>query len=60
MRTSSAEQGAVIAEIVDAVREVSCWRAGVLMERFVRDADLASLCALRAALAADGPADAGR
>ncbi|MEU5957917.1 hypothetical protein [Streptomyces sp. NPDC047525] len=60
MKASSAEQSAVIAEIVDAVREVSYWRAGVLMEWFVRDADLGSLCALRTALANDGPVDAWR
>ncbi|MDQ1035373.1 hypothetical protein QFZ75_001789 [Streptomyces sp. V3I8] len=53
MQASSAEQGAVIVEIVAAVRNVDYWRAGVLMERFVRDADLAALAALRGALNED-------
>ncbi|MFI6341191.1 hypothetical protein [Streptomyces sp. NPDC050535] len=50
MQASSAEQGAAIVEIVAAVRDVDYWRAGVLMERFVRDADLAGLAALRGVL----------
>ncbi|MEV6756624.1 hypothetical protein [Streptomyces sp. NPDC051214] len=56
MKASSVDQYAVIAEIVDAVHEVSYWRAGVLMERFVRDADLAGLLALRTSLAEEGAA----
>ncbi|WP_307535306.1 hypothetical protein [Streptomyces sp. V3I8] len=43
----------MIVEIVAAVRNVDYWRAGVLMERFVRDADLAALAALRGALNED-------
>ncbi|WP_280882707.1 hypothetical protein [Streptomyces pseudovenezuelae] len=39
-----------IAEIVVAVREADHWRAGVLMERFVVNADLPALLSLRAAL----------
>jgi len=39
-----------IAEIVVAVREGDHWRAGVLIERFVVNADLSALLAPRAAL----------
>ncbi|MFI5888387.1 hypothetical protein [Streptomyces sp. NPDC051554] len=39
-----------IAEIVVAVREADHWRAGILMERFVVNADLPALLALRTAL----------
>ena len=46
----SAAQVKAITEIVVAVREADHWRAGVLMERFVVDADLPALSALRAAL----------
>jgi hypothetical protein len=46
----SAAQVAAIAEIVLAVREAQHWRVGVLMERFVLDADMPALLALRAAL----------
>ncbi|WP_404200044.1 hypothetical protein [Streptomyces tauricus] len=50
MQASSAEQAAAIVEVVAAVRDVDYWRAGVLIERFAREADLAGLAALRAAL----------
>jgi hypothetical protein len=54
-----AEQNARIAEIVAAVREVDYWRAGVLIERFVREADLAALAALRTALNEDAATTQG-
>jgi hypothetical protein len=50
LQVSSAEQAAAIVEVVAAVREKDYWRAGVLIERFVREADLADLAALRTAL----------
>ncbi|MGW7069522.1 hypothetical protein ACWGII_06735 [Streptomyces sp. NPDC054855] len=56
MNASSPEQAAVIEEIIDAVRAVSYWRAGVLMEIFVRDADLAGLIALRTSLSEEAAA----
>ncbi|MCW8103234.1 hypothetical protein [Streptomyces tauricus] len=56
MRASSAEQAAAIVEIVAAVHDVDYWRAGVLMEKFVRDADLAGLAALREARNEDAAA----
>ncbi len=53
MQASSAEQGAAIVGMVAAVRGVDYWRVGVLMERFVREADLAGLAALRGTLNED-------
>lgn len=50
MKASSPKQCAEITEIVGAIHEVSYWRAGVLMDQFVQEADLADLCALRQAL----------
>lgn len=44
-------QDATIAEIVQAVREGEHWRVSLLLDRFVVDADLPALMALRAALA---------
>ncbi|MGW7067164.1 hypothetical protein ACWGII_14075 [Streptomyces sp. NPDC054855] len=46
-----AGQRAAITEIVQAVREGEQWRIGVLLDRFVVDADLPALIALREALA---------
>ncbi|MFF1379689.1 hypothetical protein [Streptomyces sp. NPDC058308] len=46
-----AGRDAAIAEIVQAVREGEHWRVSVLLDRFVVDADLPALMALRKALA---------
>jgi hypothetical protein len=49
----SQDQRTAIADIVTAVHDGRQWRVSVLLERFVSEADLPSLMALRQALAND-------